>query len=126
MISLGVIFGIIAIHFFADFVCQTDWQAQNKSKNNKALLSHTLSYSSIWLSFGVMYVLFNLDTYIPWTLSKFVFITFVAHTLTDYVTSRINSYLWQKKDVHNFFVSVGFDQVLHYVQLFLTFYFLTR
>lgn len=124
MISLGVIFGIILIHWFADFVCQTDWQAQNKSKNNKALLSHTMSYSAIWLSFGVFYVLFNLDTYTPWSLTKFVFITFVAHTLTDYITSRINSKLWAKKDVHNFFVSVGFDQVLHYVQLFLTFHFL--
>lgn len=124
MISLGVVFGIILIHWFADFVCQTDWEAQNKSKNNKALLSHTLTYSGIWLSFGVFYVLFNLDTYIPWSLTKFVFITFVAHTLTDYITSRINSKLWAKKDVHNFFVSVGFDQVLHYVQLFLTFHFL--
>jgi hypothetical protein len=124
--SLYVIFGIILIHWFADFVCQTDWQAQNKSKSNKALLSHTLTYSWIWLTFGCIYVLFNLETYVPWTLTKFVWITFAAHTLTDYVTSRINSYLWQKKDVHNFFVSVGFDQVLHYVQLFLTFHLLTR
>ena len=51
----------------------------------------------------------------------FVGITFVCHTITDYFTSRLNSKLWAKGDVHNFFVSVGFDQVLHYVQLFLTY-----
>jgi len=26
-----------------------------------------------------------------------------------------------KGDVHNFFLSIGFDQVLHYVQLFVTY-----
>lgn len=35
-----------------------------------------------------------------------------------------NPKLWAKGDVHNFFVSVGFDQVLHYTQLFLTYYWL--
>jgi membrane-bound metal-dependent hydrolase YbcI (DUF457 family) len=123
--SLYVIFGIILIHWFADFVCQTDWEAQNKSKNNLALLRHTIKYTSIWVVFGALYCAFNSTPYIPFSLTLFALITFVSHTLTDYVTSRINSYLWNKKDVHNFFVSVGFDQVLHYVQLFLTFHFLT-
>jgi hypothetical protein len=48
----------------------------------------------------------------------FSFITFGAHWFTDYYTSRLNSKLWSKGDVHNFFVNVGFDQVLHYIQLF--------
>jgi hypothetical protein len=51
-------------------------------------------------------------------------LTFIFHWSTDYVTSRLNSKLWAKGDVHNFFVSVGFDQVLHYAQLFLTYYLL--
>jgi hypothetical protein len=54
----------------------------------------------------------------------FWLITFVCHTITDYFTSRLNSRLWAKGDVHNFFVSIGFDQVLHYVQLFTTYYLL--
>jgi hypothetical protein len=124
-VSLYVIFGIILIHWFADFVCQTDWEAQNKSKNNLALLQHTIKYTSIWVIFGVLYCTFSSTLYNPFSLSIFALITFVGHTLTDYVTSRVNSYLWNKKDVHNFFVSVGFDQVLHYVQLFLTFDLLT-
>jgi hypothetical protein len=54
----------------------------------------------------------------------FVLITFIAHTITDYFTSRLNSKLWQQGKVHNFFISVGFDQVLHYIQLFTTYYLL--
>jgi len=61
------------------------------------------------------------DDYRDWSGTKFVLITFVAHTITDYFTSRLNAKLWAKGDVHNFFVSVGFDQVLHYVQLFVTY-----
>lgn len=123
--SLGVILSIIFIHWVADFVLQTDWQAKNKSKNNKALLSHTWTYSLVWYVIGVFYAMLTPD-YVQWTLTLFVLITFVAHTLTDYFTSRLNSKLWAKGDVHNFFVSVGFDQVLHYAQLFGTFYLLTK
>ena len=123
--SLILIFSIIFIHWVADFVLQTDWQAQNKSKNNSALLSHTYNYSLVWYIVGVPYALMN-PNYVQWTLTAFVVITFVAHTITDYFTSRLNSKLWADKKVHYFFVSVGFDQVLHYVQLFTTFYLLTK
>lgn len=56
----------------------------------------------------------------------FVFwgITFITHTFIDYFTSRLNAKLWEKKQVHNFFASVGFDQLLHFVQLILTYKFL--
>jgi len=124
--NLTVIFSIIFIHWVADFVLQTHWQATNKSKDNKALLAHTATYSFVWYCLGVIWVIFNLDVYHPWSLTIFTLVTFVAHTITDYFTSRLNSILWAKGDVHNFFVSVGFDQVLHYLQLFLTFYFLTK
>lgn len=114
--DLKTIFIIIIIHWLADFVFQTHWQATNKSTNNKALFQHVLTYVGIWfiLLFG-FYVKTNLINVLLFTL-----ITFIAHFITDYFTSRLNSYLWKKGDIHNFFVSVGFDQVLHYVQLFLT------
>lgn len=90
--SLGLILSIIFIHWFADFVLQTDWQAKNKSKNNKALLSHTWTYSLVWYTIGVFYAMSD-PNYVPWSLTLFVLITFVAHTLTDYFTSRLNSKL---------------------------------
>ena len=127
-LSFIEIFSIIFIHWVADFVFQTHWQATNKSKDDMALLSHTATYSVTW--FIPIFVLFLYfckinDVYFKINVSFFFcIITLVIHTITDYFTSRLNSKLWVKGDVHNFFVSVGFDQCLHYVQLFLTYYIL--
>lgn len=149
MFTLTQIFGIIVIHWFADFVIQTDKQAKGKSKNWKDLLSHTFTYSITF--FGLLSFLnplFNIGLTFYFGFYFFL-ITFICHTITDYFTSRLNSKLFpkffelkmsnnayvdneiiafpkSKFKLHNFFVSIGFDQVLHYIQLFLTFYFLTK
>lgn len=136
--NLIEIFSIILIHWFADFVLQTDKQAKGKSKNWSDLLSHTFAYSLVWLFIGGCIYLqkfkpynaqSNLELNVYWSYYIprglfFVLITFIAHTITDYFTSRLNSKLWAKGDTHNFFISVGFDQVLHYIQLFTTYYLL--
>jgi hypothetical protein len=123
-----VAFIITIIHWFADFVLQTDWQAQNKSKNNFALLSHTSNYSLVWMIpmgfvFGIVKEGATTE-WIVWSSMYFCIITFIAHTITDYFTSRLNSRLWKVNQVHYFFVGVGFDQVLHYGQLFSTYHYL--
>jgi len=119
--NLIEIFSIILIHWFADFVLQTDKQAKGKSKNWSDLLSHTLVYSIIWSLVCMIVGLVMLNWKI---VVLFPIITFTCHTITDYFTSRLNSKLWEKGQIHNFFVSIGFDQVLHYVQLFTTYYLL--
>jgi len=43
--ALLEVFSILIIHWFADFVLQTDEQAKGKSKNFNDLLSHTFTYS---------------------------------------------------------------------------------
>ena len=106
MTMLIFILAVLFIHWVADFVCQSDWQAKNKSKDNAALLEHTLLYSILWffpVAIGGYYLHYspNMLWFIP--------ITFIAHTITDYFTSRLNTYLWTKGEVHYFFVSVGFD-----------------
>jgi len=125
MITLTEIFAIIIIHWIADFVLQTDKMAKGKSKNWIDLLSHTLTYSGFWLFIGSVYwFTFNPAYKFQTPVLIFVLITFIAHTITDYFTSRLNSILWVKGKTHYFFVSVGFDQILHYIQLFLTYYLL--
>lgn len=114
---------IILIHWVADFVIQTDGQAKNKSKNNYILIAHTLNYSLL-LFFGIAFLyasMYGSGEKCFWFSLWFSSITFICHTITDYFTSRLNSKLWAKGDMHNFFVSVGFDQVLHYAQLFATY-----
>lgn len=115
--TLIEIFSIIIIHWFADFVLQTDWQAKNKSSNNKALTSHVMSYSAVWLFVCSAYSIITHN----WYMISFPTVTFTCHWVTDYFTSRLNTKLWKEQKVHYFFVSVGFDQVLHYIQLFLTY-----
>jgi hypothetical protein len=117
MISLKIVFTILVIHWFADFVLQTDKQAKGKSKNWKDLLSHTATYSLFWIIPAILMLGYNG--------AIFVIITLIAHTITDYFTSRLNSKLWAEGKVHYFFVSIGFDQLLHYTQLLLTYWYLT-
>lgn len=140
MIDLKIVLAIILIHWVADFVFQTDKMAKGKSKNWNDLLSHTGTYSFVWLFIGGCIYLQQFRPYNPehnkiiniyWSYwiprgILFVFITFIAHTITDYFTSRLNSKLWSEGKVHYFFISVGFDQVLHYTQLLLTYYLLTK
>jgi hypothetical protein len=124
MITLTEIFAIFIIHWIADFVLQTDKQAKGKSKNWYPLIEHTLVYSTVWFVLGAFLCAFDIK-YLP-MLGLFFIITFISHTITDYFTSRLNAKLWAKGDVHKFFISVGFDQVLHYIQLFLTYYYLKQ
>lgn len=48
-------------------------------------------------------------------------VIFVMHFITDYITSRITSKYYQAKKSHEFFVTIGFDQWLDYVQIFIVF-----
>ena len=109
---------ILLIHFLADFGLQTHEQATNKGNSNKWLVYHVGVYSLIW--FIASFIMFD-DLF-----KAFVFtvITFVFHFLTDYTTARVGKPFWENKDLHNGFVVVGFDQVLHYIQLYYTFKFL--
>ena len=81
-------------------------------------------YSLVWFLIVLLFGIFNKNQtteYYVYSTILFVLITFICHTITDYFTSRLNSKLWQKGEVHYFFVAIGGDQILHYIQLFLTY-----
>lgn len=128
-------FIIICVHYVADFIFQAEEWATNKSKSNMVLFSHVITYSIVWV-LPALAILANLrpsettEWYVYSTLLFFI-LTFLSHFITDYITSRIVSKKFENKHfgspIPNFgaFSVIGFDQVLHYAQLFATFYLLT-
>ena len=112
-----IIFIFLLTHWVADFIFQDEKWAISKSKNWVDLLMHTTLYSIIWLP--VIY-------FITWDIKMaalFVQLTFIGHTATDYVTSKIVSKMFAAKHygspIPNLggFTVIGFDQLLHYTQL---------
>ena len=114
-------FILIVLHFIADFVCQSDKMAINKSKSNYWLTVHVITYSFVLLILGG--TLYNTYTGIWFNeaVGWYVIVNAILHWITDYFTSRLNSYLWKKEMRHWFFVGIGFDQVIHYGCLLYTY-----
>lgn len=118
---------VVVLHFVADFIFQDEKWAVGKSHSVKLLTLHVLAYTSLWFLFCNFYCIatgnYKMFLVVP--------ITFISHWLTDYFTSKVTSRLYSEKKFGSpipnlgFFSMIGFNQVLHYIQLFLTFYFLS-
>jgi len=116
--TLVHVLAIVFLHWVCDFIFQDETWANNKSKSNIPLLKHTATYSVLW---------FPLAYFLGWLIIPFILITFVTHTITDYITSRIVGKKFAAGEygspIPNFgaFTIIGFDQLIHYVTLFITF-----
>ena len=106
---------LLLIHFLADFGLQTHDQAINKSTSNLWLFYHVGVYSIVWLIAMYSFTDIFIESLV------FTIITFICHFGTDYITSRISKKFFAKDDYHNGFVVVGFDQLLHAIQLIYTY-----
>ena len=115
--SIWLVLSVLFLHWVADFVLQTHKWSVGKSKNWEDLLSHTFTYTLMWL---IPVAVYGVYTDSPGTIMWFLPITFATHTAIDFYTSRVNAQLYKDDKHHDFFVSIGFDQFLHYAQLFLT------
>ena len=112
-----MIYLLLFTHWVADFIFQNDDMAKNKSKSNVWLGKHILAY---------MIVLSPFALYAGWRLPGeywmlFVLINGAVHFIIDWCTSRMTSKLWAQQRVHDFFVVVGFDQLLHACTLIATY-----
>jgi hypothetical protein len=104
---------LLGTHWVGDFVLQTNFQASNKNKRLDALSLHVATYTATLFVAAV--VLFGLIPAITFTV-----VNAALHFMTDYITSRITSKLWAKQDWHRFFVTIGFDQLIHQATLAFT------
>lgn len=126
---LQVMFG----HYLGDFLCQSRWMANNKSKSILALTTHVAVYTVVLMSYifimflakiGLEDIRGNMLWPMP-TLTDFGLFAAtnaLLHWLTDFTTSRINSYYFDQQNYYMFFNTVGFDQFIHFGCLFITYH----
>ena len=112
MIDLNLVLLILLGHFVADFICQSDYHAINKSKSNLVLGQHVLVYMSVMSI--IVGILFPIN--LVWCI-----INLIGHFVTDFCTSRLTGKLWVANQRHWFFVAIGFDQLIHYITLLTTY-----
>ena len=101
-------------HFIGDFILQTDEQAKGKSSDNAILVQHVATYI---VPFTI------LALFLPLTM-EFIVINAVLHFVTDYISSRMTKKLWAQGKVHEFFVVIGADQLIHALTIIWTYNFL--
>lgn len=123
-INVYVVLIILTIHWVADYVVQlSKWQL-GKSESLSCLFSHTGAYiCTTWTMGFIILTIYNKgqNSWEYGNLFIFCAITFVIHTIQDFFTSKLNSYLKRFNYNKEFWVSVSFDQLLHYVQLLITY-----
>lgn len=105
VLPLSAVLWLVVIHFVADFLLQSDRIAINKSKSNPVLAWHVTLYVIPFFAFGLAFMAVN----------------WVAHFVTDWISSRIASYCWRREQRHWFFVTIGADQAIHLITLFTTY-----
>ena len=145
---MTLIYVLLVAHFIGDFVCQSDWMAINKSKRWDALAAHVGVYIAV-LTPGAVWLAGDPRLRDAAPLLLFLGVNTAAHFVQDAITSRLTSRLWffrradgiwaqaeytvpkhgrtivnpwiaEGGNRHWFFVAIGFDQLLHYVTLFVT------
>ena len=113
------IFIILITHFIADFIMQDEKWATTKSTSVQSLTIHVGVYALAWIIPSWYLLSYN------WV--WFVLTTFIFHWFTDFFTSKIVKKKFDNKHygspVPNLgaFTVIGFDQLLHYSQLFITY-----
>ena len=94
----ALVMTIFVFHFLADFILQSAWMANNKSKSLLPLLSHIGVYTLVmFFPFG-------------W---KFALVNGLCHLVVDFFTSKVTSKLWAAGKVRPFFIVIGLDQCIH-------------
>ena len=117
---LTIIFILIS-HFIADFIFQTNNMAENKSSSNIWLSKHIVSYTTVlFLSMAFFNFMFLDFSY--YSIIVFSLVNGAIHFIVDYITSRATKRLYEENRMHDFFVVIGLDQLIHNITLLLSAY----
>jgi len=111
---------IFVFHWIADYVLQKGEWAKAKSADPVSLLKHTSLYSVMWF-IPMIPLLGIIESVI------FVAVTFFIHTYQDSITSQTVKEMFESETYYTplpnvgVFSFMGFDQLLHYLQLYILF-----
>lgn len=101
-------FAILATHYLFDWVFQTRFIAENKSKRLDVLTIHVSIYTA-----GLILLAVFSELTIVWALFNGA-----AHFIVDFFSSKSSAYYWAKGEHKKFWNTVGADQLIHYLILF--------
>ena len=104
-INMTNIITLIWIHWFADFILQSDVVAKGKSDSYRLLAWH-----------GVVYM-FPFVIAFGW---PFAVVSGILHICVDSITSLLTAYIYPRSR-HWFFVMIGLDQAIHITLLLIVF-----
>ncbi len=105
---------LLLAHWFGDYVFQSSDMALQKSHSLKWLGIHTGVYTIVILVF--CFFIFSFKTAL-----LYVAINGVIHGITDFFTSKAAAK--HIKNPRRFYPILGFDQLLHTVTLYLTYFY---
>ena len=114
--GMNLVLYILFLHWVADFVCQSRWMGENKSKHILPLLAHIVVYGVVLL-LGLFVGNIVQQFSSPFDIMVFCAINAIMHLAVDFWTSKATHVLWERKNVYGFFTVIGFDQFLHSVCL---------
>lgn len=113
MVAISAIIILLVAHYISDFLLQTRWMANNKSKNLKALSLHVLVYT-VGIAIASTFILDGQD------IIFYALLNGGLHFVTDFFTSKWTSSLYKKENWFGFFGVVGLDQLIHGLTLLTT------
>lgn len=119
MISFYTLSTILIIHYLFDFVFQSEWMAKNKSKELNPLMLHICVYSMGL----VLMMMFNIHLFVNvpiYVLNLWFWTNLTAHFLTDFISSTISAHFFSNNKTRYGFLTVGLDQLIHYLTIFYT------
>lgn len=101
---IAFVVAVLCTHYVADFLLQSQWMAENKSKRMLPLVLHVSVYG-----LGLLWI--------GW---KFAIANALLHGVVDFCTSRWMSRLHAAGQIRSFFMVLGLDQLAHHTCLMLT------
>jgi hypothetical protein len=116
---MEIFFGVLLIlmaHYVGDFVFQSRDIATKKSESIGALSIHILIYSMtvfIILFIGLYFMEIVASLHVIQMAVGITIVNGLFHYIIDFFTSKINAYFWKAKKIRNFWLTIGFDQLLH-------------